>query len=69
MKILPTLATVLAVMGAVNAALGNSFEANMIWAVSNPLLIYHFITIREYEVMIMNMIFWIIAIYGVINLW
>ena len=69
MRILPLSATVCGLSGAACVALGLPLEANIIWLISNPLFIIHFYKINEHEVIIMYLVFSLIAILGVMNLW
>lgn len=69
MRLLPTIATMLCVAGAVCAALGHVLYANIFWVISNPLLILHLYKESEYELIRMYLVFTAIAVYGVINLW
>lgn len=61
--------TGIGIMGASFVSSGDSLMANMVWAISNPVLILYNLIKKEYEQAFMFSIFWILSIRGVINLW
>lgn len=61
--------TSLGVVGAVFVALGNPLNANIVWVISNPLLIYHNYRIGQLYQSRMFFVFTIISLFGTINLW
>lgn len=61
--------TGLCLFGALLVATGFSFYANIVWCVGNPILMYRFSMSGDTDLFIMQSIFFIIAIFGVINLW
>ena len=56
------------VLGAALVACGYTLEPNMIWCVSNTVLLSYFIEIKEKELAAQMVIYTLIAIYGVITL-
>ena len=56
------------VCGAALVATGHTIEPNMIWIISNTILLSYFIEIKEKELAIQMTIYTLIAIYGVITL-
>lgn len=56
------------IIGAIRAAQGRALEANIIWAITNPLLVWHNLTAGEYEQAGLFFIFTALAVYGVYNL-
>lgn len=63
------LGTSLGIIGAVFVALGKPLTANLIWVVSNPLLIYHNYKINQASQSRMFVVFTVISLFGIINLW
>lgn len=61
--------TSLGIVGAVLVALGKPLSANLVWVVSNPLLIYHNFKIGQLSQSRMFVVFTIISVLGIINLW
>lgn len=61
--------TALCLFGALLVSMGFFFYANIVWCVGNPILIYRFFMSGDTDLFIMQSIFFIIAIFGVINLW
>ena len=55
-------------IGAFLVSSGYSYEANCIWATSNLIMLTYFIQIKEKELSLQMLIFFFIAIYGIINL-
>lgn len=64
-----TLGTSLGIIGALFVALGKPFSANLIWVISNPILIYHNYKINQLSQSRMFVVFTAISLFGVINLW
>ena len=57
------------ITGAFLVSSGYSFYANCIWATSNLIMLTYFIKIKEKELSIQMLIFFCIAVYGIINLY
>lgn len=66
--ILIMISSILGILGVLCVSQGKSLYANYIWSIGNIGMIIHNYNIREYEMMIMFIIYWIIAVYGVWNL-
>jgi hypothetical protein len=57
------------ILGAYYVSSGDSMMANIVWAISNPILIAYNLYKKEYEQAFMFTVFWVLSIRGVINLW
>lgn len=66
---LSKIGTYLGIVGALLVALGKPLEANMIWVISNPVLIHHNRKIKEFNQSKMFVVFTLISVFGVYNLW
>ena len=62
-------ATIASIFAAVLVARGRALRANLIWAVSNIIIIWHNLSIGEYELAFLFISYEIIAIYGIYYLW
>ena len=62
-------ATIASIIAAILVARGRALTANSIWAVSNIIIIWHNLSIGEYEMVILFGAYEIIAIYGIYYLW
>ena len=60
--------TVIAIAGAGAVAKGNALLANVLWAVSNPLVAVYQYQIYEFEMAGMFFVYSLIAWYGIYNL-
>jgi len=56
------------VCGAALVACGYTLQPNMIWIISNTVLLSYFIEIKERELAIQMTIYTLLALYGVITL-
>lgn len=63
------IATLLSIAAAVSVARGKALSANCVWAVTNIVIIWHNYSIGEYEMVFLFLMYEIIAIFGVYNLW
>lgn len=61
--------TCMAILAAIMVSLGQPFYGNVIWSISNPLFAWHNRKIGQREQFILFIGFWIITLFGVINLW
>ena len=61
------IATAFSVCGAIAVAFNRAYIANVVWLISNPLLIYHNYTLGEFEQAAMFTVFALIAIFGTIR--
>lgn len=66
---LPKIGTYLGIVGAFLVALGKPLEANIIWSISNPILVYHNWKIKEFNQSKMFLVFTLISAFGIYNLW
>lgn len=55
----------MAILGAIMVALDQSFLANIIFMITNPLLAWHNYTIKEMEQAQLYALFFVIAVFGV----
>ena len=62
-------ATIASIIAAILVARGRALIANSIWVVSNIFIIWHNLSIGEYEMVILFGAYEIIAIYGIYYLW
>ena len=62
-------ATIASIIAAILVARGRALIANSIWVVSNIFIIWHNISIGEYELSILFISYEIIALYGIWYLW
>ncbi|WP_440946930.1 hypothetical protein ACSAZL_01140 [Methanosarcina sp. T3] len=53
-------------IGALFVAAGDAQAANLIWSVSNPLLVWHNCRTRDYSQAFLFFVFWIIAFAGML---
>lgn len=65
---LAKIGTFLSVVGAFLVALGKPLEANIIWVLSNPILICHNYRIGQLAQSRMFFVFTLISLFGVYNL-
>lgn len=68
MEILYSIAVILAVIGAISVALGKSLMANIVWTFSNTIFITKFAINFDLGMLILFSIYFLIALFGVINL-
>lgn len=64
-----SIGTKLGIIGAIFVAFGEPLTANIIWLVSNPLLLYHNHKIGQSSQSRMFFVFTAISLFGVVNLW
>jgi hypothetical protein len=56
------------IIGVLMVSLGRPLYANLIWVITNPLLVYHNLCIGQRGQATMFTIYMILAVFGVINL-
>ena len=56
------------ISGAFLVSLGYCLEPNIIWIISNTVMLSYFISVKEKELALQMLIYMIIAVYGIINL-
>ncbi len=66
---LAKIVTFLGVVGASLVALGMPLQANIVWVMSNPILIYHNYRIGQLAQSRMFFVFTLISLFGIYNLW
>ncbi len=57
--------TLLSITGAVCVSRGKMMLANCIWFITNPGLIWYNLTIFEYELAFLFVVYWLISLYGI----
>lgn len=57
--------TLMGIIGVYYVAIDNSFNANVIWSISNIGMIIYNYNLAEYEMSLMFLIYWMLAVYGV----
>lgn len=60
--------TTMAIIGAIAVARNKALLANIIWSISNPLLVVYNFSTGEIEQSVMFAVFTVVAWYGVYNL-
>jgi len=64
-----SVASALAIIGAIFVAFNNPLYANIVWSVSNPMLVYYNYKINQFPQLRMFSVFTFISIFGVFNTW
>jgi mannose/fructose/N-acetylgalactosamine-specific phosphotransferase system component IIC len=68
MEILYSIAVILTIAGAISVALGKPLIANIVWTYSNTIFIARFAINFDLGMLILFSIYFLIAVFGVINL-
>lgn len=68
MEIIYNIAVVFAIIGAISVALGNPFIADIVWMFSNTIFVIKFTIDFDLGMLILFSIYFLIALFGVINL-
>lgn len=58
-----------AILGALLVSLGYPLAANIVWMISNPYMVYHNRKINQPEQAKMFIVYCLISIFGIWNLW
>jgi hypothetical protein len=59
----------IAILGAIVVSLGYPFIANVLWMISNPYMLYHNRKINQPEQAKMFLVYTLISLFGIYNLW
>ena len=62
-----SLITLFSVIGALSVALQHAGPANLLWSISNPILVYHNYSIGEVDQAAMFSVFAVMAVYGAVK--